>query len=77
MNIRQAFGQALREIRESQALTQEKLAEIAAVDRVSIYRYEKGLIQPNLESMHTLARALNITLSSLMERTESIYQRGA
>lgn len=51
--------------------TQEEMAEIIGVDRITYHRYEKGLRQPSLENMIKLADYFNVTLDYLLGRTDS------
>ena len=50
----------LREERKRSRLTQEELALISGVDRVSIARLETGATKAKPETMRKLARALKV-----------------
>ncbi|MGH8194151.1 MAG: helix-turn-helix domain-containing protein [Woeseiaceae bacterium] len=56
--ITRAFGEFLSGIREAQALTQEDLAELADLDRTTVSRIERGIINPRLMTINKLAVAL-------------------
>lgn len=58
MDINQAFGKALREIRRSKGLSQEKMA--SAASRVYISSLERGLKSPTLITVETIAHALGV-----------------
>jgi transcriptional regulator with XRE-family HTH domain len=63
------FGARLRELRTSRGWTQAQLAS-AASDRLQpkhIYAYEKGKRQPAFGNLCNLARALDVSLSELLE----------
>jgi DNA-binding XRE family transcriptional regulator len=47
-------------------LTQEKLAEIAGVDRTTIQNAEGGKVDPKFSLLLRLARALRVPLRDLM-----------
>ena len=57
MDINQAFGIALRELRESKGLTQEKLS--GTVTRPYISILERGLKSPTLSLIEKLAHEMD------------------
>ena len=59
------FGEALRERRLAAGLSQEDLAERCGIDRKSISRMETGTFSPRLDSVWTVADALDLPLSTL------------
>lgn len=65
-----AFGQAVRQERESRDISQEELAFRAGVDRTFVSKVERGERQPALATILLLAKALNIRASTLVERAE-------
>ncbi len=70
-NIPTAFGKVLREYREKAALSQEKLAFEAEVDRTYISLLERGLRQPTLETLFKLAAVLGVAPATLISKTAS------
>lgn len=64
------FGKVLRKLRESQSLSQEKLAEYCDLDRTYISLLERGLRQPTISTIFKIADALNITPSELVKKVE-------
>ena len=50
----------LREVRESQFLTQGELAERSGVSRQTINRLEGGEIEPRFKTIRQLAQALGV-----------------
>jgi transcriptional regulator with XRE-family HTH domain len=69
--IVELFGKVLRELREANHISQEKLAEYCELDRTYISLLERGLRQPTITTIFKLAKALNISPSKLMEKVES------
>jgi transcriptional regulator with XRE-family HTH domain len=65
------FGIVLRELREKNKLSQEKLAEYCDLDRTYISLLERGLRQPTITTLFKLSNALNIKPSELVELVES------
>ena len=58
----------LREIRESQFLTQRELATKASVGVATIVRVEKGQQTPTFQTIKRLANALQVDPSELFQR---------
>ena len=61
------FGKVLRELREKNSLSQEKLAEFCDLDRTYISLLERGLRQPTLTTLFKLSSALKIKPSEMVE----------
>ena len=68
--IVEVFGKVLRELREANHLSQEKLAEYCELDWTYISPLERGLRQPTITTIFKLAKALNISPSQLIEKVE-------
>jgi transcriptional regulator with XRE-family HTH domain len=64
------FGKVLRELREGENLSQEKLAEYCDLDRTYISMLERGLRQPTITTIFKIADALNISPSELVKKVE-------
>ncbi len=65
------FGTVLRELREKNNLSQEKLAEFCDLDRTYISLLERGLRQPTVTTLFRLANALKIKPSDLIVMVEA------
>ncbi len=61
-----ALGQAIREVRLSQGISQERLALLAEVDRSYVGRVERGDNNVAVLTLVKLAAALDVTLAQLM-----------
>jgi transcriptional regulator with XRE-family HTH domain len=60
------LGDKIRRIREERKLSQEKLAELAGVSSITVYKIETGREQtPKLRVILQLSRALNVPLEEL------------
>lgn len=68
--ISKKFGRAVRSIREEHGHSQEKLAELAEVDRTYISMIERSKRQPTLEVAQRIAEALDVKLSEIIRRAE-------
>lgn len=56
------FGERLRELRKERELSQEAFADICGFDRTYISGMERGVRNPSLTAIETLAKALNISV---------------
>ena len=63
--ILRKFGENVRARRETKDLSQEKLAELADLDRTYISGVERGVRNPSILSAIRIAKALKTTLSDL------------
>ena len=72
MKAEKAFGEVLRAIRQSRKLSQEALAHESGLDRTFISLLERGERQPTLRTLLALSRALDVTASSLVAKTEGM-----
>jgi len=60
------FPARLIQLRRVQALTQQALADTVGIHVNQIRRYEAGTAQPTLEALINLAKALHVSLDSLV-----------
>lgn len=72
----QAFASVLRDIRTEQGLSQEKLALESGYHRTYVGMLERGLMNPTLQTILSLASVLGIPAGELVQRTEAIVGRG-
>lgn len=66
MTPEQAFGQVVRELRTTQSLSQEALAERCRISRPHVSRLETGRNSPTLSMVFQLAEALQVTPVELL-----------
>ncbi|MCV7220102.1 helix-turn-helix domain-containing protein [Mycolicibacterium elephantis] len=66
------LGLAIREARSSLGISQERLSELAGLDRTYVSGVERGTRNPTLDSMTRLASALGVRLSDLLKRAEEL-----
>jgi transcriptional regulator with XRE-family HTH domain len=65
-----ALGAAIRRIRLSKEISQEKLALLAEVDRSYVGRVERGDNNVAILTLSKVAQALNISLAKLMQEAD-------
>lgn len=71
-----AFGEVLRQLRNSRKLSQEKLGDVCDSDRTFVSMLERGLVSPTLRTIVKFSTALGIKPSEMVRRTErSEYYR--
>jgi len=70
-----AFGEALREIRTSRAISQEELAFGSGFDRTYISMVERGVRSPTIRSLVKLADVLKVRPSEIVARMESMLPK--
>ena len=67
-----AYGQALRELRGERGISQERLAHLAGLDRTYVSGIERGERNPSLTNILKLADVLDVRVSDLAARAETI-----
>jgi len=70
LNSDKAFGKVLAEIRKKKGISQENLADICGLDRTTVSLYERGIRQPTLPSLFTLAKGLKMPASDIISAVE-------
>jgi len=69
-----SFGIGVRQLREAQGWSQEKLAENSNLNRSYIGEIERGRVIASLITVEKLALALKLAPSALLTRGEAITQ---
>ena len=67
MDIKQRFGIKIKELRKQKGLSQEKLANLAEIDRTYLPTIEKGERNVSIEVVEKLAIALNVQIKDLFD----------
>jgi len=61
----------LRRIRKERGLSQQRLAELANVDKVTIVHIEGGKVSPKVETLEKLAEALGVEIGDLFPKAQA------
>lgn len=61
-----AFGKRVREVRKAKGISQEKLAELAGIDRSYMGNIERGEKNVTLVKVYDICDALNIEIQDLV-----------
>lgn len=75
MDLAEAFGVVVRELRVEAGLTQEQLGFEAGLRRTFVSVLELGQQQPTLTTIFKLAPALGLTPAALIELVDSRINR--
>lgn len=67
MDIKVKFGNKIKELRKVKGLSQERLANMAEIDRTYLPTIEKGERNVSIEVVEKLAKALNVTIKDLFD----------
>ncbi|MYM26375.1 helix-turn-helix domain-containing protein [Duganella sp. FT135W] len=67
----QGFGLGVRQLREAQGWSQERLAEHSNLNRSYIGEIERGVVIASLVTVEKLAAALQLTPSALLTHGEA------
>jgi transcriptional regulator with XRE-family HTH domain len=60
------FGLRLREARVNAGLSQSELEDISGIPKARLSRYENGHVEPSIQTLARLSRALNVSEASLL-----------
>lgn len=67
MTINKKFGKRVREVRINLGLSQEELGFKSGLHRTYISDIERGVKNPTIVTIDTLAKALGMSISELLE----------
>jgi transcriptional regulator with XRE-family HTH domain len=62
MDIKSKIGLRIKELRSNKKISQEKLAELADLDRTYINSVENGRRNISIENVEKITKALDVTL---------------
>lgn len=68
------FGHRLREARILASLSQSELEELSGIPKARLSRYENGHVEPSIQTLARLARALNVSQASLLGDRRAILE---
>lgn len=73
-NISLAFGKRIRNLRMSENISQERLAELSGLHPTYIGQIERAEKSPTLESICKIAQGLDMTVGKLFYNIEGISE---
>ena len=66
------FHEKLQQLRKTQGITQEELAQALYVSRTAISKWESGRGYPNIDSLKSIARFYGVTIDDLLSGEEAL-----
>ncbi len=63
------IGKKLKELRKTEGLTQQQLADKLQISRVNYTRYETNAARPDYETLIKLADFYDVSLDEIFDRT--------
>ena len=70
------LGRALRWLREDRGMKQDDVAQTAGITRPMLSAYERGRVQPTLDTLDRLLRALDCDLNALSQALKIVTSMG-
>ena len=68
--LNEAITNVIKRLRQSAGLSQQKLADLAGIDRLYVLQLERGKFRPTLNSIFFLARGFGLAPQTLVELIE-------
>ena len=65
-------GKRIAELRRERGYNQEQLAEMSLISRITLARYETGVIEPGAFALSRIADALQVSTDELLCRTDKL-----
>ena len=65
------FSERLRDLRTEKGVTQKQFGELLNVKNFSIYTYEKGRSEPNIDGLIALADFFEVSVDYLVGHTDN------
>ncbi|HXT18058.1 MAG TPA: helix-turn-helix transcriptional regulator [Gemmatimonadaceae bacterium] len=75
MRYPEAFGRTVRRLREERQVSQEAFAADAGISRTYMSEIERGVTTVSLDTIAKLAKALDISMATLMKYMEDSDRR--
>lgn len=70
LELKEAFGKVIRELRDQRGLSQQELADYSEVDRTYLSDLERGLYYPTLNTVYKLAEIFKIKPHELIQKVD-------
>ena len=69
------FSDKLKFLRKHQELTQAEVAKQINIDHTTYCRYEKGVYQPDFDTLKRIAKFFNVSIDYLLENENIVSDR--
>lgn len=67
-----ALGTVIARMREAEGVSQDELADQAGIHRTYVSQLERGLKSPTVNTLVSIANALNVRASEILRQLEEI-----
>lgn len=64
--LRKDLGRRFRQFRETQEISQKRMAEMLGINRISLYRHEEGKWFPEYSILHRISEAFDLSMDWLL-----------
>lgn len=75
MDIKEAFGRVLKQMRQEKGLSQEKLAFEVELERSYVSKLETGKFQPKLSTILIIADVLGVRAGEIVDRVDALVKK--
>lgn len=72
--LRAIVAKNLKKLRKNHGLTQEALAKLTGINRVTIAKYENCAMCPSLNNLLVIIKVLDETPNTILEGWEELYK---
>ncbi len=74
---RESIGKRIRLAREKASLTQDALASVAGIGRVTLVRVESGEQSPRFDTLLSISKALGVSIQDLLTDNLTVESKGS
>lgn len=67
VNINKEIGMIIKLLRTRRELSQEKLGELACLNKNTIGLIERGMFSPSIDTLYSISKALGVELKDLVD----------
>jgi transcriptional regulator with XRE-family HTH domain len=75
LQLKEAFGKVIRELRTEAGISQQELADYAEVDRSYISDLERGIYNPTLHVIYKLSEILKVKPHKVIEKVDKLLEK--
>jgi transcriptional regulator with XRE-family HTH domain len=74
-DLKETFGQVIKQLRENSGMSQQELADYSEVDRTYISDLERGLYNPSLSTIYKLSEVLKIKPALILDKVDALLNK--
>lgn len=69
-----SLGEKIKKLRKERNMSLEDLAKLLNVSSMTVSRYERDLIEPNLKTLKELSRIFNVSIDYLLDNNTEEFE---